>query len=165
MILFLDYDGVLHPDSAYLIKGRPVLKSEGDLFMWAPLLIEALSGNLHVQIVLSTSWARQFGFSRARRWLPAEIKHRVIGATWHSQMGRHQEAEHRLGSTWWDEVDRYQQIKRYVTRAELGNDWLAIDDQPGNWAARDLDKLVHVDGETGLSDTDAMNLLIGKINR
>ena len=166
MILFLDYDGVLHPDSAYLIKGRPVLKTEGELFMWAPLLVETLADKPHVQIVLSTSWARQFGFYRARRWLPVEIQSRVIGATWHSRMGRHQEAEHRLGlgSTWWDEVDRYQQIKRYVTRAELGNDWLAVDDNPGNWAGRDLDKLVHVNGETGLSDTDAMNLLIEKLN-
>lgn len=155
MILFLDYDGVLHPDSAYLVKGRPVLKTEGELFMWVPLLVEALAERPHVQIVLSTSWARQFGFYRARRWLPVEIQPRVIGATWHSRMGRHQEAEHRLGSTWWDEVDRYQQIRRYVNRAGLGNDWLAVDDQPGDWSNRDLDNLVYVDGDTGLSDADA----------
>ena len=35
MILFLDYDGVLHPDSAYLVRGRPVLRATGGLFMWA----------------------------------------------------------------------------------------------------------------------------------
>lgn len=27
MILFLDFDGVLHPDEAYLLKGRPVLRN------------------------------------------------------------------------------------------------------------------------------------------
>ena len=151
MILFLDYDGVLHPDAAYLIKGRPVLKCKGgELFMWAPMLIEALAPHPNVQIVLSTSWARQFGFYRARKWLPAELQSRVIGATWHSQMGKHQEAEHRLGSTWWDEVDRYQQIRRYVIRAGLGSNWLAIDDQPGDWDERHMDNLVLVNGDDGL---------------
>lgn len=33
MILFLDFDGVLHPDEAYLVKGRPVLRTEGALFI------------------------------------------------------------------------------------------------------------------------------------
>ena len=42
MILFLDFDGVLHPDEAYLVKGRPVLRAEGALFMWTPLLADAL---------------------------------------------------------------------------------------------------------------------------
>ncbi len=42
MVLFLDFDGVLHPDQAYLVKGRPVLRAEGALFMWAPLLVDAL---------------------------------------------------------------------------------------------------------------------------
>ena len=43
MILFLDLDGVLHPDEAYLVHGRPVLRAEGELFMWAPLLIDVLA--------------------------------------------------------------------------------------------------------------------------
>lgn len=41
MIHFLDFDGVLHPDAAFLVKGRPTFKSEGELFMWAPLLTDA----------------------------------------------------------------------------------------------------------------------------
>lgn len=42
MILFLDFDGVLHPDAAYLVRGRPVLRAAGELFMWAPLLAAVL---------------------------------------------------------------------------------------------------------------------------
>ena len=30
-ILFLDYDGVLHPDDVYLERGRPVLRATGQL--------------------------------------------------------------------------------------------------------------------------------------
>ncbi len=36
MILFLDFDGVLHPDAALLVNGRPTLKADGELMMWAP---------------------------------------------------------------------------------------------------------------------------------
>ena len=41
-VLFLDFDGVLHPDAAFLIKGRPTLKTEGELFIWTPLLVDVL---------------------------------------------------------------------------------------------------------------------------
>lgn len=165
MILFLDYDGVLHPDAAYVVKGRPVLKAEGELFMWAPILVEALDDQPHVKIVLSTSWAREFGFSRARRWLPAEIRDRVIGATWHSFMGRHTKGLHRIHTTWWDEVTRYDQIKRYVDRARLGDNWLAVDDKPEGWDDADLDNLVHVDGDTGLSDPAMQALLVARLGK
>ncbi len=65
MILFLDFDGVLHPDGVYLVKGRPVLRAEGALFMWAPLLADALKNYPAVQIVLSTGWAHDLRFARA----------------------------------------------------------------------------------------------------
>ena len=50
MILFLDYDGVLHPDSAYLVRGRPVLRATGSLFMWVEPLSSLLVGHPHVQM-------------------------------------------------------------------------------------------------------------------
>ena len=45
MILFLGFDGVLRPDEAYLVKSRPVLRTEGALFIWAPLLVGALKNH------------------------------------------------------------------------------------------------------------------------
>lgn len=161
MILFLDFDGVLHPDAAFLVKGRPTLKAEGELFMWAPLLIKTLSDFPEVQIVLSTSWARELSFSRARRWLPEELAARVIGSTWHSAMLFKRE-DFRSLSTWWDEATRYQQIKRYAGRAGL-SDWVAIDDQPEGWGADDLDKLVHTNSNTGLSDPAVLTLLAARL--
>jgi HAD domain in Swiss Army Knife RNA repair proteins len=161
MILFLDFDGVLHPDAAFLVKGRPMLKAEGELMMWAPLLENALAGFPEAHIVLSTSWARQLSFSRARRWLPEALNARVIGSTWHSAMSFKSEGFSSL-ATWWDEATRYQQIKRYALRAGLA-DWVAIDDQPDGWGAGDLDKLVHTNGETGLSDPLALALLAKRL--
>lgn len=73
MILFLDYDGVLHQDAVYRERGRPVLRDQGELFMWSGLLLDALASRPEV---------RGFGFSRARRYLPVALRSRVIGATW-----------------------------------------------------------------------------------
>ncbi len=38
MILFLDFDGVLHPDAVYLTRRGVELRAPGELFMWAPIL-------------------------------------------------------------------------------------------------------------------------------
>ena len=154
MILFLDYDGVLHPDAVYLERGRPVLRADGELFMWAGYLVDVLASAPHVRIVLSTSWARELRFNRARDYLPAELRPMVIGATWHSGMAT--DDEHRpLGrDTWWDSSTRYQQIRRYVDRAGI-TDWIALDDQPEGWADADRDKLVATDSNLGLSAPSA----------
>jgi len=96
MILFLDHDGVLHPDAAFLVNRRPELRSEGQLFMWAPLLVDVLAALPKVKIVLSTSWVLELRFSHARDYLPPELSKRVIGATWHTDMAKHPEAEHKL---------------------------------------------------------------------
>ena len=154
MILFLDYDGVLHPDAAYLVRGRPELRADGELFMWAGHLVDVLASAPQIRIVLSTSWARELRFARARDYLPAELRQRVIGATWHSGMST--DDEHRpLGrDTWWDTATRHQQIRRYVDRAGL-TDWIAVDDQPEGWAESDRDKLVATDSNRGLSAPSA----------
>lgn len=150
--LFLDYDGVLHPDAAYVRHGRPELRAAGHLFMWANYLIEALAPHPDIQIVLSTSWAREFHYARAKKHLPKELQPRVIGATWHSSMRRSDEFRPLDRMTWWDLASRYAQIKRYVDRARLVR-WLAIDDQPDGWADADLAHLIRTDSDTGLSDT------------
>ena len=162
-VLFLDFDGVLHPDEVYLERGRPVLRSSGELFMWAPLLVDALADHPEVRIVLSTSWARVLGFSKARDWLPRTLRDRVIGATWHSAMGRCAGAP--LGtSTWWDQATRYAQIARYVQRAGLLR-WVAVEDQPEGWSRSDLDKLVRTHPQFGLSSAIASGQLAAQLAR
>ena len=162
MILFLDFDGVLHPDEAYLVKGRPVLRAEGALFMWAPLLVDTLKNSPDVQIVLSTSWARELRFTKARSFLPPELQQRVIGATLHSRMASNDYGDFRTRNrnTWWDRATRYQQIRRYVDRAQLEN-WLASDDAPEGWAEADHGRLIQTDPQQGLGDPAALARLQG----
>lgn len=164
MLLFLDYDGVLHPDAAYLIGGRPVLKAEGELFMWAPVLVELLRPYPELKIVLSTSWVRVLGFGKARDYLPPELRSQVIGGTWHSAIGRHAEGAHRTYSSWFVESSRYQQIARYVSRAGgRASNWLAIDDDSEGWADAQRTRLIETDGDAGLSSPLAQNELRAKL--
>lgn len=81
--------------------------------------------------------------------------------TWHSAMSFRCEGFRSL-STRWEEATRYQQIKRRAGRAGL-TDWIATDDQPEGWGADDLDKLVHTNSETGLSDPQVLALLAARL--
>lgn len=152
MILFLDYDGVLHPDAVYLLKGRPVLRSDGELFQWAGLLGEALADRANVRIVLSTSWVQHLKFTKAKSYLPEPLSRRVIGATWHTSIDRQE----------WEAMTRYQQIRRYVDRAGLVN-WIAVDDDAEGWADVDRERLVHTNGSVGLSALPVLENLTRKL--
>lgn len=158
MILFLDFDGVLHPDAAFLDKGRPVLRADGELFMWASHLIDALAPHPHVKIVLSTSWVRVRGFSRARDALPEPLCKRVIGATWHTAIGRDDESY-----WWWTNATRYQQIVRYVERAKLER-WIALDDDDAEWAESARHRLILTNPDKGISDPQTLEQFFTRLS-
>lgn len=152
-ILFLDYDGVLHPDDVYRINGQIVLKRDGfSLFEWSPLLLEALVPHSDVRIVLSTSWVRVIGYDKARKCLPRELQERVIGATWHSQ----------LNQDWWSSISRYEQIAGY-TRRHTVTRWLAIDDEVTIWGEEHLDQLIETDSMLGLAQPEKLDELKRKL--
>ncbi len=159
MILFLDFDGVLHPDAVYLrLNGEIELRAPGELFMWAPQLIDALAEHRDIRIVLSTSWARNLGFHAARKALPAELRQRVIGATWHSAMGR----------GWpdyipWDDQTRFEQIAAWLARRPGQSSWLAIDDDAQGWPDYLRERLVQTDAMRGLSAPEALAELNEKL--
>lgn len=151
MLLFLDFDGVLHPDAVYLrLNGKIELRTQGELFMWSDRLSVALEPHPDVKIVLSTSWARHLGFKRARKALPAGLAAKVIGATWHSAMGK----------GWpdyipWDDQARFEQIAAYLSRLSAPVPWLAIDDDDRGWPEEHRRHLVHTDAAFGLSAESA----------
>ncbi len=148
MILFLDFDGVLHPDAVYLTRHGVELRAEGELFMWAPILEKLLDDCPHIKVVLSTSWARELGFSKAKKRLPESIRARVIGATWHSG-----EATGWPDQIKWDVLSRFEQIMRYCGRARV-TDWLALDDDDRGWPDDQRHHLLYCDPNTGLAGLD-----------
>lgn len=148
MILFLDFDGVLHPDAVYLTRHGVELRAECKLFMWAPILEKLLAECPQIKVVLSTSWARELGFSKAKKRLPESIKTRVIGATWHSG-----DAAGWPDQIKWDALSRYEQIMRYCGRARV-TDWLALDDDDRGWPDDQRHHLLYCDPNTGLAGLD-----------
>ncbi len=148
MILFLDYDGVLHPDAAFMTKRGIELRGPGELFMWAPILENLLAECPQIQIVLSTSWVRVLGFRAAKKRLPDSVQDRVIGATWHSG-----EAIGWPGQIKFEDMTRYQQIMRYCGRARL-SDWIALDDDIAGWPDDQRHRLLQCDPQKGLEGLD-----------
>ena len=141
--LYLDFDGVLHPDEVYrrrdgsiLVKYVPGMNAA--LFMWAAGLEERIF-NRDVQVVLATSWVKVLGFQRALDRLPESIASKVVGSTYHSS--RRQD---------WDQYTRYQQIQGHATRHRIQT-WLALDNDVEDWSPKAEHHLCACDDITGIS--------------
>jgi len=148
MLLYLDYDGVLHPDAVYLdARNQVYLRGYGTLFEHAALLEALLAPYPLLKIVLSTSWVRIKGFDRARRRLPQGLRERVIGATWHSRFMQ----DHQMLDWWVSQSSRYEQIRRDVERRQPG-DWMALDDDERGWRPSEVRHLVACDPMRGLGE-------------
>lgn len=151
--LFLDFDGVLHPDEVYQVGGgRIVLRMDGfSLFEWAEVLSELIAPHPALQIILSTTWVRQLGFEVARAYLPESLQRRVVGATWHETVPRG-----------WDKLTRYQQIQRNVA-THRHERWLAIDDDCRGWSDEHRSNIVVTDSLLGLGAASAQDELRDKL--
>lgn len=149
MILFLDFDGVLHPARAVMGQHGPELDGDGSLFMWAEPLAELLAERPHVQIVLSTSWARHLPFEQVRDFLPVALRRRVVCSTWH-RIQTDPAFSHGLPYSYWQGATRYQQVMRWVNIHRLRR-WVAVDDDASGWDEADRARLVWTHAETGLS--------------
>ena len=151
VVCYLDFDGVLHHDAVFKSRRRGIyldIKAapERMLFEWAGHLEQALEPYPDVKLVLSTSWVRVLGFSKARSLLPVSLAQRVIGATFHSQA--HGQARDYLKE--FEAMPRGEQVWSDVTR-RMPKRWFAIDDAVDEWADELLPYLVPCAGASGLS--------------
>lgn len=158
-VVYLDYDGVLHHEAVYLSQKLGIhidqkVAPGAVLFEWAYVLVDALRPYPEMKIVLSTSWCRQRGFTRAKRRLPSELQDRVIGGTYHRGIhGADHWSRHQFAST-----PRASQVLADVARRKPAH-WIAIDDDVDDWPAKYLDHLVACDGRLGLSSPQAQDIL------
>ena len=144
LVLYLDFDGVLHHENVYWHpKKAPYIEAPAHyaLFQHTPLLELLLAPYPDIKIVLSTSWARVHGCTNAAKRLPPSLRARVIGATFHSKMDRHQFNETPRGMQVWGDV-----VRRHP------KDWIALDDDDLNWPKWCLDKYVKTNENEGISD-------------
>ena len=139
-VLFLDFDGVLHPFSVYAVGNDFELHWEDktiELFCWAPILdsmLNAIDVHGQIKIVLSTSWGHRLGWREAAKHLPEGLQLRVVGGTYPAPLAR--------GN----------QVELHAMDYEIADaDWIAIDDDDFHWPTQHLEKLVKSDPELGLS--------------
>jgi len=144
-VLFLDFDGVLHPKSVFFQyrRGPFLLNAPGHrLFEHAELLEQVLSPYPNICIVLSTSWVRRYKGSIAKvaRRLTPGLQARVVGATYHSCMDAVEFGAASRGMQVWSDVLR-----------RRPDAWLALDDDFGDWPDWCRDNLVETDAVLGIS--------------
>jgi hypothetical protein len=162
-VVYLDFDGVIHHEAVYISHKRGIYIDQtiapgAVLFEWAPILVDALQPYPNVKLVLSTSWCRQPGFSRAKKRLPIELHNRVVGGTYHRDFHG--------SDPWWDheftQTTRASQILADVSRRKPRR-WIAVDDDVDHWPVEYLDHLVPCDGVLGLSSLETQRCLREKL--
>lgn len=143
-ICILDFDGCIHHGEVYYKSGFGVhMREPGHhLFEWSAILVELLAQYPDVRIVLSTSWVRSRGFEFSKAALPAPLRNRVVGATFHNREVQKVE---------FDFMTRGQQVLAYVERRRLTR-WFAIDDDVAGWPEWCEEKLVQTQEHLGISE-------------
>jgi hypothetical protein len=134
-IVFLDFDGVLHPDPC---------RDHKRLFEHAPRLAAALAPFARVAVVLSTSWRTEHGAQALAAQLPPTLRDQVVGSTraLHQIDRRPALAAYRRQAECLDWIDREQPGRR----------WFALDDRPDQFEPY-CDRLIATDGRRGLDET------------
>jgi len=124
--LYLDFDGVVHPEAVYWSPRRGAYIHDSIqghvLFEHSGLLASLLAPYAHVDLVLSTSWAQEYGCAKAASRLPPSLRQRVVGATYHSDMPL----------DLFRNAPRGRQVLADVVRRKPPT-WLAIDDTDEGW--------------------------------
>ena len=147
LVLYLDFDGVLHHENVlwHPKRGAYLCAPERySLFQHSELLEQMLVPYPHVQIVLSTSWVRRYGMATTAKRLPESLKVRVIGATFHS---RHMNNDEFM------DMPRGQQVHEDVLRRRPSG-WLALDDDSEGWPAEHMARYIKTHEHDGISDPD-----------
>lgn len=137
MILFLDFDGVLHPDPC---------TDAGMLLCHLPRLESVLRDFPSVQVVISSTWRATRTLGELRAYFSPDIADRVIGVT----------------PNWRDLPDLLDTIGHtYVREVEIEGwlrasgrpweQWVAIDDK-AYWFRPFLPNLVRCDSRFGFAD-------------
>jgi len=155
--VFLDFDGVCHPDAVTHLPGEEVrlrtafLPKDYEsctLFCYTRHLTEVLASFPQVRLILSTSWVEEFGLDHAKSLLPPALQYLVIGATYNQE-----------STPKWHYQTRYEQIWTHAVAHQFGNHWIAIDNDDTGWPDVHRDNLVLTDDHAGLGDPSILTRL------
>ena len=129
-LLFLDFDGVLHP--TYFAGESP--------FSRAHLLEETLA-LFSPKIVISSSWRFTHNLEKLQKTIPNHISSLIIGATGQAVIGKH---------------PRFAEIQNYL-RGYGSADWKALDDSYWEFP-NPCPRLIRCNPNTGITDRQILEL-------
>lgn len=126
-LIFLDFDGVLHPSS----------DDGGPAFRKAPLLAKTLHG-LECDIVISSSWRFHHALDVITGKLPDELSNRIIGTTGPAVEGAYA---------------RHKEILAWIQKNPAEYEWRALDDS--RWEFNQCAELIPCDPTLGITEKEA----------
>jgi hypothetical protein len=148
LLLYLDYDGVLHHENVLWSRTIGAYLSAPDqykLFQHLELLEKLLAPYPQIRIILSTSWVRRYGCSQAAKQLGPRLRQRVLGATFHSRMREDLFMDKPRGQQVWEDVQRRKPL-----------DWLALDDDGEGWPPESVGRFIQTHDKDGISHPDVL---------
>lgn len=148
MILFLDFDGVLHSEPC---RSR-------DAFGRLPLVESILADFPAVEIVVSSAWRLDWvceaqSVQELRKHFSFEIAPRVVGVTPDHRLHDRSAAPGDLGA-----FLREWECQTWLSKNRVpGTPWLALDDRPG-WFRPDSPNVMIVDSYSGFTEDNEEEL-------
>jgi hypothetical protein len=138
LILFLDFDGVLHPKgaggAAEHFSRRPLLEA---------LLLEAACAD--VRVVITSTWREAYSLAKLRQFFCAELQPRIIDRT---PVLEDLDADHL----------RYREIRAWLNRHPEVKRWWALDDDRQGFPEAQLARIVLTDPDQALSAANIASL-------
>ena len=141
VILFLDFDGVLHADPCYHTER---------LFENAPRLAAVLEHFAEVCVVLSTSWRTGKSLEAMVAPLPPSLRERVVGVT--PFASDFSPPPHLLPYRRHAEC-----VQWMMDNGQVDRDWIALDDR-ASWFSPACDFLILCDSQAGFNEEAASRL-------
>jgi hypothetical protein len=145
MILFLDFDGILHPRP---VIGRP---GETNLFSSLHLMEDVLRQVPDVEVVISSSWRTHHSLEEMREYFSEDLRERIVDVTpLPSDVACHPSLA---------DCARHAECVTWLARHRPGGTpWLAVDDAREEFAP-DCANLLLIDGTVGLTPDSVAELL------
>lgn len=143
MVLFLDFDGVLHPTD----------RRDGP-FSCLPQFEQVVRSLPSFDIVISSSWRADHSFCELRAVFSTDIALRVIGTTPYMTDGFSSQM-----------YGRESEIRKWLNDAGRADEpWIALDDCEWMFSPA-CSELIHVDSKTGFSkiEENALRLRIHQL--
>jgi hypothetical protein len=136
MVLFLDFDGVLHP------KGCEPSKYFSCLAALESFLMKPKSAL--VRIVISSTWRDAYSLDELRNRFEVRIRPRVIGMT----PALEDESEY----------PRYDEIRAWLKSQPNQANWIALDDDPAGFPDHIHGRVIFTNPLEGLKGQDLVRL-------